>query len=284
VLLVAVGAAFGCGTSGVGVDGGSPTANPVGSTLVVPGGDVVMDDALTPGAWTGARTSRDGLSVLVFFVGAAEYEPSQPCTMRYVPVLYESEAEVRVTVRGEHPPTADDMVLCPLAGYPRSVTVDLAQPFGDRSLVAVGEPREVFDGSTLAEPRWIPEGWLFNSESPGSFDGGATSWIRSWTPPAPSGAGACPLGASGLALLEGSPDVIDRSASPVEPSITGTYDINGSTATSAVQSNRDLTGLAWTIGNRGYLLSSAPACDGDQPPSLDIMLQFARSLDTSAVQ
>ena len=255
----------------------------VESTLAVVGGDVVMDDVLPPGAWTGARTSAVGQSLLLFFVGAAAYEPGQSCTMRYVPVVEETETEVHVVIRGEHPPAADATTACTLVGYPRSVTVELAQPFGDRTLVALGQSRRVFDGSTLAEPRWIPDGWQPSSESPGLLDPGtATSWIRSWVPPVPPpGEGSCLLGASGLALLEGSPDVVNRSTPPAEQTFTGTHDINGSSATSSIQTNRNITRLAWTTGNRSYLLSSSPACDGDQPPSLDIMLRFARSLDTS---
>jgi hypothetical protein len=63
--------------------------------------------------------------------------------------------------------------------------------------------------------------------------------------------------------------------------VTGSHDINGTLATSSVQANREITRLTWTIGNRSYVLSSAPACDGDRPPSIDVMIEFARSLDTS---
>jgi hypothetical protein len=39
-----------------------------------------------------------------------------------------------------------------------------------------------------------------------------------------------------------------------------------------------MTILKWVSGSTTYLLTSAPACEGDDPPSLDTMLQFARSL------
>jgi hypothetical protein len=298
-------AASGCGGSGSGADGDSlapigssaettltPTtlgaadhpatteiANTVGSTLVVSEGGVVLGDVLPPGAWIGARTSDDGRSLVLFFVGAAEYEPDQPCTMRYLPVVEETETEVHVAMRGERPSTANGTIACTLEGYSRSVNVDFSNPVGDRTLVALGQPRGVFDGSTLARPQWIPEGWEQNSEFPGQLDEAGTTWMRSWTPTVASGEGTCPLGESGLVLLEGTSGVVDRSIPPAEE--TGTHDINGATATSSTQSNRNITRLAWTIDNRSYLLSSAPACNGDQPPSLDIMLQFARSLDTS---
>lgn len=71
-----------------------------------------------------------------------------------------------------------------------------------------------------------------------------------------------------------------RLVGAVEQQNTGTHDINGATATASIQPNCDITPLIWAVGDRSLLLSSAPSCDGDQPPSLDIMLQFARSLNT----
>lgn len=252
--------------------------NSVASTAFVPGADVLVDDPLVPGAWTGARTSRDGLSLSLFFVGAADYEPGQPCTMRYVPVIDETAAEVAVLIRGEHPPAAaNDAMTCAAIGYEQSVTVDLAQPFGNRTLVVLGQARGVFDGSTLPEPQWMPDGWQPGPESPGLLDPNGTSWRRSWRP---AGDTSCPLGTSGLALLEGPPDVVSRSNPPTDQTVTGSHDINGTTATETVQANRNIARLAWTVGDQSYVLSSAPACDGDEPPSLDIMLAFARGLQT----
>jgi hypothetical protein len=252
--------------------------NSVASTALVPGALVVVDDPLVPGAWTGARTSRDGLILSLFFVGAADFEPGQPCTMRYVPVVDETASEVTVAIRGEYPPAAaNDAMVCAAIGYERSVTVDLAQPFGNRTLVALGQARGVFDGSTLAEPQWLPDGWQPGPESPGLLDPDRTSWRRSWRP---AGETSCPLGTSGLALLEGPPDVVSRSNPPDDQAVTGSHDINGTTATETVQANRNITRLAWTVGDRSYALSSAPACDGDEPPPLDIMLAFARGLQT----
>ncbi len=254
-------------------------ANPVVSTLLVSEGDVVVDDVLVAGAWTGARTSVDETSLVLFFIGAAEYEPDQPCTMRYVPVVEETDTEIRVLINGEHPsaPDATVPIACTMEGYPRSVNVHLSNPFGDRTLVALGQPRGVFDGSTLAEPQWLPDGWQADDESPGLLDPDGTSWTRSWRP---DGEGACPLGTSGLSLLEGPADVVSRLNPLADQTVSGSHDINGTTATETVQANRHITRLAWTVGDRSYVLSSAPACDGDEPPSLDIMLAFARGLET----
>ena len=288
LILVAISLVPSCGTPSADIEASSVTpetsaadptiASTVASTALVPGADVVVDDPLLSGAWTGARTSRDGLSLSLFFVGAAEYEPGQPCTMRYVPVVDGTDAEVAVVMRGEHPPAAaDDAMMCAAGGYERSVTVELAQPFGNRTLVALGQARGVLDGSKLAEPQWMPDGWQPDSESPGLLDPDGTTWRRSWRP---AGDTSCPLGTSGLALLEGAPDAVSRSNPPADQTVTGSHDINGTTATETVQTNRNITRLVWTVGDRSYVLSSAPACDGDEPPALDIMLAFARGLQT----
>jgi hypothetical protein len=217
---------------------------------------------------------------VVFFIGADEYDPAQSCTMRYEPVVEETDGEVRVSIRGEHPAATDTSPLCPAIGFPRSVEVSLAAPLGVRTLIALGQARGVFDGSTLAEPAWLPEGWVQISEHPGLLEPDVT-WMRAWAPAVPAAdEAACPQGPSGLALHEGPAGVVDLSLGPVEQQNTGTHDINGATATASFQPNRNITRLAWAVGARSYLLSSAPACDGDEPPSLDIMLRFARSLDT----
>jgi hypothetical protein len=305
LILVAISAVSSCGTSSAGTEATSlapvitaadttilstsvvatdqATAprgpNWVASTALVPGVDVVVDDPLVPGSFTGARTGRDGLSLSLFFVGAPDYEPGQPCTMRYTPVVNETDSEVDIAMRGEHPPADDDAMMCAANGSVHTVTVDLAQPFGTRTLVALGQARGVFDGSTLSEPQWLPDGWQADDESPGPVGQDGSTWSRSWRP---VGDSSCPLGTSGLALLEGTPEAVSRSSFAFEQPVTGSHDINGTTATETFQANRNVTFLAWTVGDRSYVLSSAPACDGDQPPSLDTMLQFARSLDTTA--
>ena len=65
--------------------------------------DVFVNMPLTAGAWGGARTDTTGVSLELFFVGAPEYEPGQPCTMRYIPVVEETDEAVKVLVHGEHP-------------------------------------------------------------------------------------------------------------------------------------------------------------------------------------
>jgi hypothetical protein len=304
LVVLAVCAMSACGATNVGTSAETPTPSSSRTSLVpttpIPPGDsapidaaqtdtstvdgsgdaVAVTDVLPAGAWTGARTSPDGLTLVLFFVGFAEYVPAQPCSMRYEPVVEETDGEVRISIRGEHPPTADTSMVCPLAGYARSAEVRLAAPLAGRTLVGLGQARGVFDGSTLAEPAWLPDGWVQTSEHPGLVEPDV-AWTRAWTPALPKGDGAvCPQGPSGLALHEGPAEVIARSLGPVEQQNTGTHDINGATATASIQTNRNITRLTWAVGDRTYLLSSAPACDGDQPPSLDIMLQFARSLNT----
>ena len=162
-------------------------------------------------------------------------------------------------------PTDDTSVVCPALGYLRSADVSLAAPLAGRTVIVLGQARGVFDGSTLAEPDWLPDGWLQTSEHPSLLEQDLM-WTRAWTPALPpADESVCPEGPGGLALLEGPSEAIDRSLSPDEQQSIGTHDINGMTATAAIETNRNITWLTWSVGDRSYRLSSAPACDGDQP-------------------
>lgn len=243
-------------------------------------GDVIVEDALGPGAWTGAQTSADGSTLLLFFVGAAEYRIGDPCTARYVATVTESATEVRVAIHSGQPARPDGAVDgCRSIGYSRSLTVELAQPFGDRDLVVLGEPRSVFDGSTLARPKWIPDGWEDGPEQPAGIGPDLAAWSRSWAPPHPEPIdGACVPGSSGFLLFEGSASIVDALPLEVGETEAGTYDVNGSNATFSTQPDLGVTRLTWTSDERGYVLKSSPTCVGDEPPDLDTMLRFAREL------
>jgi hypothetical protein len=216
---------------------------------------------------------------VLLFVGAAEYQAGDPCTMRYVATVEESETEVRVAIHGERPP---GRAVCRLLGHWRSVTVDLSQPFGDRELIVFGAPRDVFNGSTLAQPRWTPDGWQEGHEQPAGLGAGpSASWSRTWAPPQPEPRdGACVPGKSGFILFQGAPGIVDEF--PPEPgeTVIDTFDVDGATATYSTQDALGIARLAWTISNQGFVLKSSPACAGDEPPTIETMLRFARNLDT----
>ncbi len=260
------------------------TSDNVTSPNTIQPPDVFVEAPLPQGAWSGARTSADGESLLLFFVGAAEYQPGDPCSSRYLATVEETDTEVNVAVRGERPraPDGSESYACRAIGYGRTVTVELAQPFGDRKLIVLGAERDVFDGATLAQPSWIPDGWEERSEQPAGFSGDpAAAWARTWAPPsAEPRDGACVPGNSGFTLFEGAADIVG--VFPAEPgeTVIATYDIDGATATYSAQEDLGVSRLSWASGDRGYVLKSLPNCVGDEPPSLDTMLRFARDLST----
>lgn len=247
------------------------------TTSLADSDDVLVDDPLGSGSWSGARTSTDGNSVLLFFVGAADYQAGDPCTMRYVATVEESDTEVRVAIRGERPP---GRAACTLLGHGRSIRVDLAQPFGERELIVLGESRDVFNGSTLAHPQWIPDGWQEGPEQPAGLGAGpSAAWSRTWVPPHPRPQdGACTPGPGGFRLFQGEPSIVD--AFPAQPgeTATDTFDVNGATATYSTD-DRGTARLSWILNNNGFVLQTSPTCAGDEPPTIETMLRFARNLE-----
>ncbi len=264
-------------------DSGPSTSDDVTSPNTTQPADVLVEVPLAPGAWDGARTSANGESLLLFFVGAAEYQPDDPCSMRYLPTVQETNTEVNVTIHGERPRASDgsESFGCRAIGYSRVVTVELSQPFGDRRLIVLGAERDVFDGATLSQPQWIPDGWKAGLEQPAELgDDPAAAWARTWAPPRSEPRdGACVPGNNGFTLFEGGAEIVD--VFPAEPGETeiNTYDIDGHTATYSTQADIGITRLSWVNGDRGYVLKSFPNCAGDEPPPLDTMLQFARELN-----
>jgi hypothetical protein len=250
------------------------------TTPVTSAANNVIVDVLGPGAWQGARTTGDGFELLLFIVGGPDFDAADPCSVAYVPIVEEMGAEVRVRINGEYPPPTDPNQVCPSLGYLRTVQVPLENPFGTRTLVALGEARGVFDGSTLVQPTWIPEGWSAGLEGPGYPDPRSSlSWSRSWAPPpAPNSGQSCTPSQSGFTLVEGPSDLVDRFPTESGETNVGDYDVNGATATYSTQVDHGIAWITWKSGDRGFVLKSSPACLGDQPAPLETMLQFARAL------
>jgi hypothetical protein len=156
-------------------------------------------EALGPGSWSGARTTADGL--LVVFVGGAEYREGDPCSVAYRAEADESADEVRLRIGAWSPPAADGQpATCNAMGHTRQVEVTLGEPLGGRKLIEEQFDRQqpVFDGATLAEVGWVPEGWRAGPEIPGSPDG---PLLAPLLVPPPTGAEERQLHAHGGRLL-----------------------------------------------------------------------------------
>lgn len=85
------------------------------------------------GSASGGRVSADGRTLVFGFVGAAE---SGPCGADYVAAAAESDTAVAVAVKAIPHQGGDG--ICDAVGYPRTVTVKLAQPLGGRVLLDAG--------------------------------------------------------------------------------------------------------------------------------------------------
>lgn len=234
-------------------------------------------------AWSAARTSEDGMSILLVFTGAAEFDPTDACTLKYRGDVQESEDSVTIgliAIRHATQDSADsdgatDNVVCPGVGYPRWVTVALAEPLGDRHLIdaRTGAPRPAFDGSMLLEPSWLPEGWVLRGEGTG-YPLADTShvWSRGWGLPGDDPFDCTP----GFALIQGTPSAMQLPDEMGAGTQTATYDVNGAMALHTLNPERLNERLAWISGDIAIAVV-ATTC-GAERVDVDSLLRFARGL------
>lgn len=282
----------GCSDDDTGLAAGGEPAEATTTTVDVdrsPGSGVPVDDdrwepyVMAAGGPTGTRTSLDGRSVLVTFVGGAPYVAGQPCTVAYRAEVIEAADEVAVRLFSiAPPPPEDDSFGCTLEGYHRSVEVDLDAPLGERVVVEEESQRrlEVFDGSLLAEPTWMPDSWSLLFEGAGYPDTETASyWQRTWGPqPLPPTGNTCTPIEGPISLTQGPASGPDRDMSFLEP--VSTHDVNGATATyyEARAPASSQVALAWESNGQKFQLDSGPSCFDEGAASLDRLLQFARAL------
>ncbi len=240
--------------------------------------------ALASGGLTGTRTSPEGRSLLVTFVGGAPYVEGQPCTVAYraeVSEAADNVVEVRLSSMTPPPPT-DEPFGCTLEGYSRSVEVALGAPLSDRTVIEAETRRhlEVFDGSHLASPTWMPDQWSLRVEQAGYPDPEtAAYWQQTWGPdPPPPTGNTCTPTDGPISLTQGPLSGPDRNLSSLEP--VSTHDVNGATATyyEGRTSAPDQVALAWELSGQSLMLDSGPTCFGEGAAPLDRLLQFARGL------
>jgi hypothetical protein len=239
---------------------------------------------LGSGSWEGARTSADGRTLVVTFVGGPEYDPHDHCTVRYGAHTEETTAEVRIRIEGWSPPAREGYG-CGAAGNPRRIEVPLAEPFGDRRLVEVQFDREqpVFPGHLLASPAWLPDDFGFAGERGFMPHGGTISWIRTWAPPpVPDTGSACTPSRSMLELTQGPPDVVSPYGIAGEGGSRSAHDVRGHEAVLTTDPEARLRRLAWVEGDQGFVAMSTPRCAGDEPISEEDLLRFADGLELPA--
>lgn len=176
-------------TSGSSIRVGIPHSIPYGSCEVMPPsptelGPAVHWDAVRSG--TISDLEADGL--VVTFVGSpAMRDSSDRCGATYVADAEETATEVIVSVRpvssvGSEGEGAESFG-CQAIGARRMVEVELDAPLGTRTVRVgpYGEIREVVDGSGLADPSWLPEGFAVTVEDGSGGSSGNPAWQRMWT-------------------------------------------------------------------------------------------------------
>ena len=271
---------------GLGACGDEPAsvvAEEPSTTAAMSGGsdDLIDENPLGSGSWTGARTTDDGL--LITFVGGRTYEAGKPCSVDYTARATETEDDVRIVIVARSPARpADDFFACTAEGHFRSIAVTLERPLGDRTLIEAEFDRTqpVFDGSTLLQPTALPDGWVLLQEEagyPGSEQ--ATAWSRTWGPPraAPDADGRCAPTASAMTLTQGPPAVASRPVATGGQPVS-THDVGGAEATLTEGTASAIRSLAWARDGVGLELTSFAGCEGTPPASEELLLHVARSL------
>ncbi len=217
----------------------------------------------------------------MFIMGGRKYDPDDPCSMAYRATAEETSLAVEVTVfkatrRFTGPYGCDDV------GYVQSIVVMLRMPLGLRNVEAFGAPHGVFDGSQLAAPTWLPDGFTRQAEGPGyPSPETSQSWQVWWaTPEVPSENGHCVPGNQFLTLTQGPSAVAEIHATNPNLAVVATYDIGGVEATYRQRLEpTPEAALSWVRDGTGFDLSSSATCSpGGEAVDADTMLRFARGL------
>jgi hypothetical protein len=236
---------------------------------------------LPSGSWGGIRTAADG-GFIVAFTGSPPVASNDPCFTEYEAVVDESPDLVRVNVQARQFLAGDSQVpACAAVGAARFVRFELADPLGTRALVGMGAPRTAFDGTLLAEPRDLPEGWGVVVEEPGSDPSTSPAyWTRTWgddlaIPPGPcsgypGGAIRLHQGDEGMSAL----DDIRVVGEPLDVSLA-----DGSIpATRWPRSSNGGPVLVWSTNQQRFVAEAIPDCDGDDVVSAELLDTFAEGV------
>lgn len=234
-------------------------------------------------SWNAARTSTDGRSIVLAFTGVAPRDLKDPCSSDYRVEVDEDDERVTlgiVTISYDDESSGDvdreDAVeeACGAFGSPRTLTAELDAPLGSRTVFDsfLDTARTVFDGSTLRDPQWLPDGWVLRGEGIAhpAIDP-SQAWLRAWGPPV--------LGdecSQGFSLVQGTPDAVGQlppemgGQTPIE-----TVDIGGVAAAYTETSERQAQRLQWTADGTGFAVI-VTTCG--EPVDVVRLFEFARSL------
>ena len=240
-----------------------------------------VPDVMGSGGFTGARTSGDGRTVLLTFIGGPPYRAGEHCTVAYRVTADEQPTMVTVQLFSYSPP-APEMSLCTGVGYSRSLEASLSEPLGARELIEAGSGLRlgVFDGSLIAVPGWLPEGWDLRYEQAGYPDPQtSSSWTQTWGPPPPPPTErGCAPSDGGISLTQGPLGGAHRELVSLDP--VSTHDVGGASATYHVggPAAPGVVALVWDSAGQTLVLSSSPSCGSGGTASLGRLMRFANEL------
>ena len=125
----------------------------------------------------------DGRSVRVDFIGGKEFDPENPCSTAYRGTAEIVDEELEIGIYAQpHPKPLPPDTGCELIGYPRTLALDLHEPFtGSVVRDLAGQVFMLAPPAGLAQIGALPEGWELRRE--GNVLGSSTPrWERVWSP------------------------------------------------------------------------------------------------------
>ena len=194
----------------------------------------------------GVDIAPDGLSVRVTFVGSAEFDPANPCTHAYEARAMVAGDELQIGIFARpHPLDLPRNAACELIGYPRTLLVQLDEPFHGTSVRDLAGPLILLERPAgLYEISGLPQGWFLRSEEslPDSSTG---RWSRMFSPVAEPG----PTDSS-IQVIQAFGGPANTIGGDIQPPVL----INGVQATFYLHAPSGEMVLVWTIGDDGVAL------------------------------
>jgi len=233
-----------------------------------------------PSARFEAARTDGNRGVVVAFTGAAPVtDPKDGCQFDYRAFAVEHRDEVAITVRSVYRAAHREPVACDSVGYGRTAEVELDRPLGDRRLVdgTNGDPVLVFDGSTLLDPGWLPDGWRPLWESGSGLGQPETSWTRAFGVDNER-LRECPQTANGVRVIQGTPGAVDRVNAQWQYPTVSTLEVRGHLAEFGVDPRSQSTVLRWQESGQQVVVDGASGCGGVPGLDLDTLTRIAQGL------
>jgi hypothetical protein len=193
-----------------------------------------------------ATVAADGRSVRIDFVGGAEFDPGNPCSVAYVAEAEVAGDELQIAVYAqEHPLGPEAAANCEAIGYARSLVVALDERFlGTRIRDTAGQVFFLAAPDGLVEITGLPDGWTLRraenlTESP------TGRWMRVYSPLPDPG-----IEDSSVTLIQAFGGPANTTGGELQPDVV----VNGKPATLYLHEPTGEMVMVWQIGEDGVAL------------------------------